>query len=250
MKNKYALFIILLLAAPILINYGLLSWRAPGVQGTSEAWIGFFANFLGLIGAVFIAFYQFRKQKEKEDEQDRVNNRSFVVIHDFNATLMLVGVVTNENSRIILTPWYEILRKTVKKEKYGTTKIPYLKVSHFGNPPIITDCSIKARIRYIEKNDYKIDELDISIGVIERDVEVFIPFTPLEADPGTKIFIEEVTFDYSTLKGERLRITRDFEKNTERLEVLHGKIKGEIIYEHKMKSANWVYPSKIDHSKI
>lgn len=56
-----------------MLNYALFSWQAPGVNADESAWLGFFANYVGLISAVCIALYQqyTQRKKDKEDELDQ-----------------------------------------------------------------------------------------------------------------------------------------------------------------------------------
>lgn len=62
-KNIIILYASLLLV-PVIINYGLLSWTAPGVSMEANPWLGFLGSFLGLIGAISIALLNNHNQKK------------------------------------------------------------------------------------------------------------------------------------------------------------------------------------------
>ncbi|MFK4171028.1 hypothetical protein ACI2LM_32820 [Paenibacillus lautus] len=233
---------------PIGINYLLLSWRAPGLKGEVGDWLGFFANFLGLIGAVLIALYQLNKQKLNEQEKDVENNRSYVDIQDFNATLMLKGVITHENSRIIKTDGYNELLRRFNTKDYGKVRAGYLKIAHYGNPELIFDCSISLDISFTKKKELVNENLKVNIGVIEKNVEIFIPLTPEGSDSGQEIDLQTVTLNYSTIKGEKLQIYRDYINRKETLYSLTNDSEKKIVFKYDMKQIGWVYPNKIDHS--
>ncbi|MNW41194.1 hypothetical protein D3C74_183240 [compost metagenome] len=249
-KNKTVFGIILFLVTPIIINYGLLSWRAPGVNGEVGDWLGFFANFLGVIGAVLIAIYQFIKQRESEQKQDIENNRSYVDIQDFSATLMLIGVNTHVNSRVIKTDGYDELLKSFPPKHYGRIRVGYLKIAHYGIPELIFDCRISLDLSY-DRNGIQVKEtLDVNIGVIEKGVEIFIPLTLKKMDEGKEIELDTVVLNYSTLKGERLQVYRDYISKKEILYSLIDDSKKQVIFEYDMKQIGWSYPNKIDQSKL
>jgi hypothetical protein len=222
-----------------------MTWSAPYVAGDDKTWIGFFGNYLGLLGAIAIAFFTFNKQKEKDELQDRKNNRSYIVLHDFNAPVKLKNVITNENSRIIITIGYRDLLNLIPKDKYEITNTAFLKLSHFGNPELIFDCHILINIHH-EREKEKKYEIDINIGVIEKGIEIFIPLVPPEIQENEPIILDKVTIEYSTIKNERLVLVRDYNENEK--EVL--KVKGEdgvdeVLYEYDLIGSRWIYPNKI-----
>ncbi|PAD31444.1 hypothetical protein [Paenibacillus sp. 7523-1] len=246
---KLLKLIILILLIPVVINYGLLSWKAPGLNGDTGDWLGFLANFLGLIGAVLIALYQFKKQREIDQEKNIEQNRSYVDIQDFNATLMLKGVTTHENSRVIRTEGYDLLLKEAEIDQYGGIKVGYLKIAHFGIPELIFNCSISIDASICRSGVYDEETLNVNVGVIEKGVEIFIPLQPLRGDQGKEIILEKVIFNYSTLIGERLQIFRDYINRKEVLYSINNDLKT-VLFEYDMKQVGWTYPNKIDHSKL
>lgn len=244
--SKRSVFgIVLFLVTPIVINYALLSWRAPGVNGDEGDWLGFFANFVGVIGAVAIAIFQFRKQRELDRERDIEQNRSYVDIQDFSGPMMLVDVKTHENSRIISTEGYEHLKKALPRTNYKGSEIPYLKISHYGTAPIITRCNIEVEYIYQQNGIRKPDTVNYFLASIEQGVEIYIPLVPVGSDENSTIDMVSLTFEYVTLKGERLKLVRKYNSITE---TLFGE-KNEIIYSEELQAANWIYPNKINNSK-
>ncbi|MNI75529.1 hypothetical protein D3C73_1316890 [compost metagenome] len=126
--------------------------------------------------------------------------------------------------------------------------IPYLKISHYGSSPVITDCSILIRFSFEKSGIINNEILELFLGTIEKDIEVFIPLTPLELERKTYIDMESIIFNYTTLKGERLRFVRDYEMEKEHLERVSLRSDDGFIYRNSLKTANWIYPNKIDNT--
>lgn len=244
LKSIYVWLLLWLLLSPIIINYGLMTWSAPGVGGDDKSWIGFFGNYLGLVGAIAIAFYSFKKQKEKEEIQDIKNNRSYIVIHDFTAPVNLKNVITSENSRIIKTDGYRDLLEFVPRDEHEHTTTAFLKISHFGNPDLIFDCQIHVDINGVQSTEKKYD-LDINIGVIEKGIEVFIPLVPPKIKQNEEIILGRVTIEYSTIKNEKLMLVHDITNDKDVLKVKGVNGMDEVLYEFDLISSRWIYPNKI-----
>ncbi|ANY69720.1 hypothetical protein BBD42_26940 [Paenibacillus sp. BIHB 4019] len=238
-KNVY----LWLLISPVIINYGLLSWHMPGVVGGEKAWLSFFGSFLGLVGAVLIAMHQMKVQKNNEIKRDQVNNRSYIVMNDFNAPLKLTGIITHENSRLIDTEGYQYLLKLVPKSKQKTVNVSYLKMSHHGNPEVIFDCEIRVELRDHHKKNHLID---INIGAVEKGIEVFIPLVPEGVLEEEEIYLDKVTIKYSTLKNERLMYTQDLIKLRESFISVTD---ATVIFDHDLIGAKWIFPNKISHEE-
>ncbi|MBO2943568.1 hypothetical protein JJQ72_06200 [Paenibacillus sp. F411] len=248
--RRITLGICFVLIIPIAINYGLLSWRGPGVHGSTGEWLGFFANFLGVLGAVLIALFQFRKQRELDEQREIENNRSYVDIQEFRATMMLVGVKTHENSRIISTNEFEKLKNKLHTEEYKSYQVPYLKISHYGIAPVITDCHIQLKVSFVMNDSEQIETYDFFVGAMEKDIELFIPLIPPGGKAnGTTAVKEYVKFDYVSLRGEQLTLIVDYKSNTEVL-YTNRDSKQDLIYKSALKSVNWVFPNKIDHISL
>jgi len=245
-RNKIPIIVAL---APIIINYLLFTWRAPGVVGKLSDWFTFLGSYLGLIGAVYIALFQMKVQKQNEIQREVINNRSYVLLQEFGATLMLVGANTHENSRIIKTKGFEHLLRSTHKEHYKSTKVGYIKISHHGGSEVIYNCEVTIKFNYEHEGQIKNEDMNFNIGAIEKGTEVFIPLFPYGYKRG-KIETKYVSFEYSTLVGERLYLVMDFVSKKERLESLSINSEPEKIYEIEMKETGWVFPNKIDHSKL
>lgn len=244
-SKKTTIVIGLFLFVPIVFNYAFLSWRAPGVNGEVGDWIGFYANFIGVIGAVAIAIFQFKKQRELDQERDIEQNRSYVDIQDFRGPMMLVNVKTHENSRIISTEGYEYIMTESSPPMYKREKIPYLKISHYGTAPVITRCIISVDYTYQQNGVRKPQNEVYFLATIEQGVEIFLPLVPIGTDLNSSIDMVSLTFEYTSLKGERLKLVRKYNSTTETLFGENNK----IIYTEELKTANWIYPNKIINSK-
>lgn len=238
---------ILLFATPAIINYGFFTWDAPWVFGGPDEWLGFLGSYLGLLGAIYVATYQIKKQKEISFRQDMENNRSYLVVQDFNATLMLVGVKTNENSRIILTDGFEKLKRNILVDDYRKINVSYLKLSHFGDPSVITDCNIYIVLKYTQNDEEFQDIIDINIGAIEKEVEMYVPLTPLGIKRGNHVGLDTVVVSFTTLRGERLKLTHDY---INKREIFESVTEGKVLFSNGLKSAYWIYPNKTDLSVL
>lgn len=253
--KKYWLYF-LVIFAPVIVNYAFFTWRAPSVYGDANSWLGFFANYLGFIGAVGIATFQLKKQKEREVKSDREHHRSLLVVQDFTAPIKLKKVITHENSRIILTPGYEDLLKRleelkrmkhISEKQYHNVTIAFLKISHHGNSEVILNCRIQTVSRE-EDSDIAYD-LDINIGVVEKGIEVFVPLVPPGIEMGRKILLDKVIIDYYTLRNEHLRYVHDLINQKDILYLIGNTDEEDIhiLYCHDLIGSQWIYPNKIDH---
>lgn len=122
---------------PLIVNYGLLSWSAPGLNAEPNPWLAFLGSYLGVLGAVSIAVFNNIAQRDKDKKAGNKNFRNFVVMTEFQASLRLENVIMNEHSRLIETSAYKtLLDLDVHRDLTG----PFLKLTHFGNSPLIFDC--------------------------------------------------------------------------------------------------------------
>ncbi|WP_340018388.1 hypothetical protein [Paenibacillus sp. FSL H3-0457] len=252
--KRFVYLILLIVGLPIVLNYALFSWQAPGVNADESAWLGFFANYVGLISAVCIALYQqyTQRKKDKEDEldqkkkeEDRLkrDNRSYIVLHDFNSNLRLKNVKTHENSRIIETEGYRKLVDSLNKTTGAsdTFNTSFLKLSHYGNPEVILDCRVFLQTKTSEGNlgNFKVD-----IGVFEKGIEIFIPIVPINAYVGDTIEIIEVKVEYSTLSNEKVHYIHSLPEKKDICKIIYDG-KEEILYEFHLDESSWIYPNKL-----
>lgn len=240
------------MGVPIVLNYALLSWRAPGLNADENAWLGFFANYVGLISAVCIALYQQYNQRKKdkevehrqrlkEEEQERKTNRSYLVLHDFRSNPRLNNIATPENSRLIETKGYQWLIEKLKTDggldQFTTS---FIKLSHYGNPEVIFNCKVEIKMQYSKgKGDFKVD-----IGVFEKGIEVFIPVVPIGTIKREEIEISEVKVTYTTIKDETMEYVHDLIKRKDSCRVFYGN-HDELLFEFQLDSSSWIYPNKL-----
>lgn len=80
-NRKLVIFLSIPVLIPVLINYLLLTWHFPGVQGKEEDWLGFFSNYSGGIIGGIVAFIvanhqvktQMKEQIKNEEEIKYIN---------------------------------------------------------------------------------------------------------------------------------------------------------------------------------
>lgn len=251
--KRLVYLVLLIVGLPIFLNYALFSWNAPGLNADENAWLGFFANYVGLISAVCIALYQQHNQRKKdkedeynqklkEDEQDRKSNRSFLVLHDFHANLRLKNVKTHENSRIIETEGYKWLIENLNKIKINAedAATTFIKLSHYGNPDVILDCKVNIETESSRgSNSFKVD-----IGVFEKGIEIFVPTVQSNAYVGETIELKQVKVSYSTLRNEKVEYIHDLSLKKDICKIIHEE-KEEILYEFQLDESSWIYPNKL-----
>ncbi|MGM1044821.1 MAG: hypothetical protein ACQEXX_01605 [Bacillota bacterium] len=250
--KRFVYLVLLIVGLPIILNYALFSWSAPGLNADENAWLGFFANYVGLISAVCIALYQQHNQRKKdkeeehnqklkEDEQDRKSNRSFLVLHDFYANIKLINVKTHENSRIIETDGYKWLVNHLKTVvNVDDVSTPFIKLSHYGNPEVILDCKVNIEV----ESSRGLSRINVDIGVFEKGIEIFIPIVPRDADFGETIDLMQVKVTYCTLRNEKIEYTHDLPQKKDICKVLHDDYE-ELLYEFKLDESSWTYPNKL-----
>lgn len=230
-----------LLLFPAIINYGVLTWRAPGVVGDTSHWLSFLGSYLGLIGAIVIAVYTIQKQKEQTERKEIEDNRSYIVVHDFSAPLKLKNVITNENSRIIETEGHKDLENRVSLSE--NVIVSYLKISQFGNPELIINCQIHIDCRVdVSFEKY---EINVNLGSFEKGAEIFIPLLPPGHERGEEILLDEVVIEYTTLKQERLQLIHDQLNKKETLNLIRNSRVEKVLYEFELNQVKWTYPNKL-----
>lgn len=137
MKGKLIVVSLIFILIPVTVNYLLFTWRAPNVFGSASDWLGFFANYFGLIGAVSIALYQIHNQKKNEIERDKIDHRSFLVVNKIHSRYGLKNINTSENSRLIETAEYLQFQNNVPRNNHDHYTISYLLIAQYGNSEII-----------------------------------------------------------------------------------------------------------------
>ncbi|MDY8026080.1 hypothetical protein [Paenibacillus polymyxa] len=254
--KRFVYLVLLIVGLPIILNYGLFSWSAPGLNVDENAWLGFFANYVGLISAVCIALYQQYNQRKKdkedehtqklkEDEQDRKSNRSFLVLHDFYANIKLNNVKTHKNSRVIETDGYkwliDHLKPVVNVDDASTS---FIKLSHYGNPEVILDCKVNIEVKSLKG----LTKINVDIGVFEKGIEIFIPIVTRDAEFGETVDLMLVKVTYCTLRNEKIEYTHDLSQKKDICKVLHEGYE-ETLYEFQLDESSWTYPNKLIHEQ-
>ncbi|OME45309.1 hypothetical protein BSK59_32935 [Paenibacillus odorifer] len=242
--KKYKIPILVFLA-PVIINYSLFTWKAPGVFGDPKTWLGFLGSYLGVIGAIYLALFQIRKQREYDEKRDKEYNRSYVDMHEFQAPMMLEDVKTHENSRIINTPGYKHLLDIIPEKRYKNTKVSYYKLAHFGNSEVIVDCKFQTEVRFKSEDTWVFEKIEVNIGAIEKGVEIYIPLVPMNIQMGEEMMHDDAVFTYTTSKNERMKLSHNLITQKDELIVIHTDAKIEVLYEYDLNGVEWIYPNKI-----
>jgi hypothetical protein len=249
MKKIYWLYLGLL-SVPILINYLLLTWHMPGVKTEANPWLAFLGSYFGVLGAITIAVYNNKIQKDKDRKNEKVQKdkdrsnelkryRSFVVMTEFTAHADLKNIKTHENSRIIETEAYQDLVLFNDSTKAVTS---FLKLSQYGNSPIIMDC--KLEIRLTNKRTKKEHILNMNIGPIEKDIEVYCPIIPEDTEFGDEVNISYIEISYVTLVNEKMKYVIDHTISKEYYSFINDKLQETELFSQAITSSKWSYPNK------
>lgn len=249
--NKLWMFIkqykfpILVAATPIIVNYFLFTWRAPGLVGNSSDWFTFLGSYLGFIGAVYIALFQMKKQEKLANQEKLSKARGYILFQDYTAPLRLIGLKSSRNARIILTSKYKELLKDYRNRESEFPRLKYIKIVLHGceliyNSVLEYTVSLKA----LDGNILETRSFSINIGPLEKGVE---PYVPLIADYDASLLldnelqIDKLVFNYTTVEGEDLKYVRDYETEKETLIKI---VNNEIIqiYSVDCKPVEWMYP--------
>lgn len=241
MKSKKNIIYCLIILAPIIINYSLFTWRAPGVFNGD--WLSFLGSYLGIIGAILIAVVQMRNQKKRDHLVDLESKRAFIVVTDFTANMQLHNIDTHADSRIIHTPGYLNLKSRFRRdEQQRSIQTCFLNISHYGNSDVILDCRIQ--VDYGENKINKKHRIDINIGVVQKGIEVFIPLVPPGSDLKGEVLIDLIQIDYKTLMNEQMRYVINHLTNKEMYIVIDDIGNETILFQHDITVANWTLPNK------
>jgi hypothetical protein len=227
-----ATFFILPIHNPFFKSYGLI-----------DSWIqlygGIFGNIIGgIIGgyvAFLIATHQINKQKENESE----NYRSYITGQHMTSKLALDDLKTPMNSRILYTEELEDLLTNPALKGEKDKELQFYKFEHYGLSDIILDCVIE--IEFTTKNCNDIIRVNANSGVVEKGIELFIP---LSRKGRMDLSFLKVTFEYTTIKGERLRYFNTAESEGHLLVKPNGKTKIINVLKRTINN-DWIYPNRI-----
>lgn len=264
-KQKLKTMIAVILV-PIIINYGIMSWRAPGVYNGD--WLAFFANYcgalIGVFGAYFIAqkqmktqWKQVQEQRKLDEEQFYINNRSYIYYQEMHGMpVKLKGVKANNDIRIIMTEDYKQWTDKMSEEKLSRTTVSFYKLCHRGSPEIIFDCKVRITLKNPIANNSPI-ELTTNIGAMDKNEEIYIPLYSLQLDEvytnsGTKhmnLCIEplEMEVKYRTVVNEEIIFKYDVINQKEiyyKVDPVSKQMKEVLNYD--VNKSTWIYPNKIE----
>lgn len=249
-KNQgYILLAVVIAGIPIAVNYGLLTWRMPGLQGDAGLWMEFLGSYLGIITAILIAFLQVRKQQRLDRQNYIIANRSYLDIGLLNANMYLIGGNIHEDARIIRTTEYERLEKTVKEDQHERTRVIYFYFKHLGVPEIIYNCSIKIEVLF------RVDDQEIKQNMgyagltLPKNVEVFIPLVPpRDGNKRFEVELRDFSIKYQTISGETLLYSREIGEPYEILFSVQGG-KKTVVMKCLTTLTNTIFPNKFNKAK-
>lgn len=253
MKKLLFLVYLAIILIPVIINYGLFTWRAPFVYGNSDSWLSFFASYIGIIAAITIAILQFKIQKDRDIELERESHRSYMIAQEFRAPFGLSNIITKENSKIIVNEYYNQAEAYFNysfdtdnkgcnslREYLEKINIQYYKFTHSGIPELIIDCHFNLVIADAS-NYYNKYTITSNIGTIEKAEEIFIPIINMKYKEITPL---EVEVTYKTIKGEQMKYTYDYKEKQES-HMVNNKGVYEVLFVLDLTESTWIYPSKI-----
>ncbi|MFD1357666.1 hypothetical protein ACFQ4X_07085 [Fictibacillus halophilus] len=247
MKLKLKWLYLIILLIPIIINYGLLSWTAPGVSTNTNPWLAFLGSYLGFIGAISIALLNTNNQQLRNEQIDKEGKRSLVVVNDFFAPMTLHNINTHENSRLIETENYSEFSEIHKHDK-DTINISFIKLSHFGNSDVILDTEITIQYRLHEAAT--IHEVQVHIGIMEKNIEVFVPLIVPNIKQEEHLLVDVITVNYKTLMNEKFKYIIDHLQCNEFYYIVNEDNTETPLYElNNTSGSTWIYPKKLEKIK-
>lgn len=98
--------------------------------------------------------------------------------------------------------WLEEMTKNPEATINSFPRIDYVELGTFGKSILIA-CNIKIKVNDFSNNkDY---EVKVSIPILEKEEEIFIPLTILDSEgKANEIFRKEIKIKYTTQAGEKL----------------------------------------------
>lgn len=99
-KKEFLIGTLLIIALPVVLNYLIFSWRAPGVNGD---WMGFLGSYLGAIIGVIVVYITARMQLNSQKVENR-ENKVFQVRPYLRAEIPMRQEVTEKISFLPISP--------------------------------------------------------------------------------------------------------------------------------------------------
>ncbi|OQM47524.1 hypothetical protein B6A27_00320 [Anoxybacillus sp. UARK-01] len=231
-KNNWK-SIVLVVAVPIAINYFLMTWKAPFLQGDSSDWLGFLSNYSGGIIGGIVALKVAREQTRNERERIKREHRSF-----FSASTIVFNFKDDdkwgrkEKRRILLTDSYKNLLATDKETSYYS-------VIRFGGSDVIINCKFKIIVGS-DKNFSNTDTIEAWVDFFEKDEEILIPLCSSKLGQ-YQPWVKEIQAEYYTPANEKVKFIQSEVDNTRKHVFIDGK--EEHIIEHETIYTAWAQKS-------
>lgn len=243
----------LLILAPIIINYGLLTWHMPGVHVENNPWLSFLGGYIAIFSAWSLSSYQYnrqrkdeeikeKKQKEKDDLKDKQNNRSYFAFQDINVPGGIGNVTTHSDSRFINTKGYKWVNERFIRNTELDYSVPYLRFKQYGKNDFVIDAVLKIDW-FVENSDIK-EKINIQLGIIDKQVEIFVPVAVEGMEKKDRIHVNLIMLEYTTLRGERMVLKYSGNTYEEECLVLHDDGSEECLYRYNAFESEYFVPGK------
>ncbi|WHY74597.1 hypothetical protein [Fictibacillus enclensis] len=186
-----------------MMEAGWLTVTLQGVWG----WIKDWSVFIVPVLAFFFARLGSNWDKKLE-------YRTFLDVGTIVHNYRLKGCPTLKTGSKMITPkQFATLEEGLLDNTLPPVPITYLQIKPFGKS-IITSCRVKVVLKEA-KNGTQIWLLDISLPILNKEEEVYIPLDSLEMK-GSGYFVRHVKIDYETQVGEKFQfIQNTFKVNEE-----------------------------------
>lgn len=192
--------ILLVIAVPIAINYLLMTWAAPNLNGDTSDWFGFLSNYSGGIIGGFVALAIAREQTKNERERRIIEQRSFL-----SASTIQINFKDDdkfgrkEKNRILLTDSYKKLLATDEETSYYS-------IIRYGGSDIVMNCKFTIIVG-VDKNFDSCDTIKAWVDFFEKDEEILIPLCSSKL--GTyQPWIKEIQVEFITTGDEKVKFTQ------------------------------------------
>lgn len=179
MKNKKAIKYVLLfgiiIIIPLAFNFLIFSWRMPGINGSSDAWISFLGNYSGGIIGGIVAYIVSRSQIK--NLQETQNLSSLISQHPIFARLKIdIDIISSSILQFstIYNQIDQVSDAEVSKEQIilGAHNLLPLNEENWRNLELIHDVNLQVELIQM-KNDYTelLKAFAFNISDISNDIE-------------------------------------------------------------------------------
>lgn len=221
-KNNWK-SLMLVIAVPIAINYFLMTWKAPFLQGDSSDWMGFLSNYSGgIIGGIvslIIAREQTRSERERRKEELRSFFSASTIVFNFNDDDKFGR---KEKSRILLTNSYKDLLAVEQKTSYYS-------VIRLGGSDVVMNCKFKIIVGS-DRSFSNTDTIEAWVDFFEKDEEILIPLCSSKLRQ-YQPWVKEIQAEYYTPANEKVKFIQSEVDNTRKHVFFDGKEEHTIDHE-------------------